>query len=284
LDDNQKIIDNTHYKLAKTVAERFSAFTQVEAVTLGGSVTTESVDQVSDIDIYVYTKDFIPLYLRKALVDDLGTTRADLDLQYWDLGDEWYHAETGIEVDIIYWPTNWIEDQIERVLTHYVASTGYSTCFWNTVLHSVTLFDRKNWFHELQMTCQQPYPEELRQAIIIKNHAVLRQIIPSYRHQIEKAVQRKDWISINHRIAALLASYFDVIFALNYELNPGEKKVLETAIKQCKLLPKNMHDQVIEVLQAAAQDKGCILTQVDELIDGLEEAMINAGLEVKIYG
>jgi len=98
LDDNQKIIDNTHYKLAKTVAERFSAFTQVEAVTLGGSVTTESVDQVSDIDINVYTKDFIPLYLRKALVDDLGTTCADLDLQFWDLGDEWYHAGTGIEV------------------------------------------------------------------------------------------------------------------------------------------------------------------------------------------
>ena len=98
MDDNQKIIDNTHYKLAKTVAERFSAFMQVEAVTLGGSVTTESVDQVSDIDINVYTKDFIPLYLRKALVDDLGTTRADLDLQFWDLGDEWYHAGTGIEV------------------------------------------------------------------------------------------------------------------------------------------------------------------------------------------
>lgn len=50
LHDNQDNPINKHLKLAKNVAERFSAFTQVEAVTLGGSVATGKVDQASDTE------------------------------------------------------------------------------------------------------------------------------------------------------------------------------------------------------------------------------------------
>ncbi len=262
-----------HVSLARQVAERFSAFPQVEAIALGGSVATGAADHNSDIDMYVYTEETIPLVQRAALVEEFGTTRADLDLQYWDLGDEWFHAETGIEVDMIYWSTTWIEEQINRVLKYHQANIGYTTCFWNTILHSVPLYDRKGWFHDLQSQCQQPYPEELRRAIISKNYAVLRQIIPSYYHQIEKAVQRKDKVSINHRVAALLASYFDIIFALNSLPNPGEKRVLEIAAKQCKLIPEDMHKDVSEVLLAAAQDEGILLGRVDRLVDRLEELL-----------
>ena len=262
-----------HLCLARQVAERFSAFPQVEAIALGGSVAAGAADHNSDIDMYVYTVEIIPLVQRAAVVEGFGTTRADLDLQYWDLGDEWYHAETGIEVDMIYWSTTWIEEQINRVLKNHQANLGYTTCFWNTILHSVPLYDRKGWFHGLQSLCQRPYPEELRRAIISKNHAVLRQIIPSYYHQIEKAILRKDTISINHRVAALLASYFDIIFALNSLPNPGEKRVLEIAAKQCKLIPENMHKDVSEVLLAAAQENGNLLGRVDRLIDRLDEVL-----------
>jgi predicted nucleotidyltransferase len=270
--ENQLTISN-HLSLARQVAERFSAFSQVEAIAVGGSLTTGVADRDSDIDLYVYTKETIPLSQRAALINEFGTTRADLNLQYWDLGDEWYHAETGIEVDMIYWPTTWIEEQIHRVLKSHQASIGYSTCFWNTILHSIPLYDRKGWFQVLQGLCQQPYPEELRRAIISKNHPVLRKIIPSYRHQIEKAIQRKDIISINHRVAALLASYFDIIFALNSLPNPGEKRVLEIAAKQCKLIPENMHKDVDEVLLASAQDDENLLGRVDQLIDRLDELL-----------
>jgi predicted nucleotidyltransferase len=266
-------LEINHMSLARQVAERFSAFPQVEAIALGGSVAAGVAGRDSDIDMYVYTKETIPLIQRAALIDEFGTTRADLDLQYWDLGDEWYHAKTGIEVDMIYWPITWIEEQINRVLKYHQANIGYTTCFWNTILHSVPLYDRKGWFHDLQNLCQQPYPEELRRVIINKNHTVLRQIIPSYYHQIQKAIQRKDAISINHRIAALLASYFDIIFALNSLPNPGEKRILEIAAKQCKLIPKDMYKDVSEVLMAAAQDNGNLLDRVSRLIDRLDEVL-----------
>jgi predicted nucleotidyltransferase len=266
-----------HLSLARLVAERFSTFPQVEAIALGGSLTSGVADRDSDIDIYVYTKETIPLVQRATLIGDMEASQADLDLQYWDLGDEWYHAESGIEVDMIYWPTTWIEEQINRVLKYHQASIGYTTCFWNTILHSIPLFDQKGWFHDLQSLCQQPYPEELQRAIISKNHAVLRQIIPSYRHQIQKAIQRKDTISINHRVAALLASYFDIVFALNTLPNPGEKRVLEIATKQCKLIPENMNTDVSEILLAAAQDNGNLLGHVDRLIDRLDAVLEKEG-------
>lgn len=265
--------------LIRVLTEIFRELPQVEAIALAGSLTSGRKDVNSDIDLYLYTREVIPLPLRKALIEGLGTTKADYDLQYWDLGDGWYHAETCIEVDMIYWNCSWIEEQIERVLTHHQSSLGYSTCFWHTILHSHPLFDRSGWFQALQNKCQQPYPELLRRAVILKNHAVLRDIIPSYHHQIQKAVLRNDLVSLNHRVAALLASYFDVIFAVNYLPNPGEKRLLDTALEQCKLLPEQLVEQVKGVLQKAASADHALLSSLDELIDGLEDVMAQEGFD-----
>ncbi len=114
----------------------------------------------------------------------------------------------------MYWDPAWVEGQLNRVWREYQASLGYTTCLWYTVRNSRVLYDRRGWFEALQQHSAQPYPEPLRQAIIAKNHAVLRNVIPSYAHQIEKASRRGDRVSQNHRVAALLASYFDVVFAL----------------------------------------------------------------------
>ena len=110
--------------LAHRIADLFSAFPNVEAIALAGSQASGAVDRDSDIDLYVYTTSVIPLSDRVAIVEKLGATRSDLNLQFWDLGDEWYDAETGIEVDIIYWDTSWIEGQLDRVLVEHQASIG----------------------------------------------------------------------------------------------------------------------------------------------------------------
>jgi len=270
-----------HLSLARRIANLFSAFPNVEAIALAGSQAAGAVDQDSDIDLYVYITSVIPLNDRVAIVEKLGTTRSDLNLQFWDLGDEWYDEETGIEVDVIYWDTSWIEGQLDRVLVEHQTSTGYSTCFWHTVRNSLILYDKNGWLYRLKEKSAVPFPEPLRRAIIAKNHPVLRRVIPSYLHQIEKAMRRNDLVSINHRVAALLASYFDVLFALNYVPNPGEKRLLKTASERCAKVPREMVNQVEGVLRAASSADRSLIARIDELVNGLDQLLLEEGFDLE---
>lgn len=126
-----------------------------------------------------------------------------------------------------------------------------------------------------QAKADQPYPEKLRQDIIFKNHSVLRNTIPSYHYQIEKAVKRSDLVSVNYRIGGLLASYFDVLFALNRETHPGEKRLL-TKAGQLSLLPVNMVEEVTAVLQA--RDNG-VITAVNTLLNNLDTLLQGNGID-----
>ena len=270
-----------HLSLARRIANLFSAFPNVEAIALAGSQAAGAVDQDSDIDLYVYITSVIPLNDRVAIVEKLGTTRSDLNLQFWDLGDEWYDEETGIEVDVIYWDISWIERQLDRVLVEHQASTGYSTCFWHTIRNSLILYDKSDWLHRLKEKSAVPYPEPLRRAIIAKNHPVLRRVIPSYLHQIEKAMRRNDLVSINHRVAALLASYFDVLFALNRLPNPGEKRLLKAASERCAKVPREMVNQVGGVLRAVSSADQSLIARIEELVDGLDQLLLEEGFDLE---
>lgn len=270
-----------HLTLARELAAAFSAFLHVEAIAVGGSLASQAADAGSDIDLYVYTTSVIPLPARDALVAQRGASRADLNLQFWDLGDEWIDGPTGIEVDVIYWDTAWITEQIDRVLVHHQASVGYTTCFWNTVRNSLSLYDRSGWFARLQARCQCPYPEPLRRAIIAKNYPILRDVIPAYLHQIEKALQRHDLVSVNHRVAALLASYFDVLFALNAIPHPGEKRLLEIVSEHCAKRPPAMREQVEAVLRATADADEILVQAIDRLVDDLDVLLFWEGFDLQ---
>ena len=225
----------------------------------------------SDIDLYVFTTSLIPLSIREAIMNERGAVKANLDLDYWDLGDQWFDAPTGIELDIMYWSTGWIEDQIDLTLTHHQASLGYSTCHWNTIKNAALLFDPHDTLASLQAKCNQPYPKELQKAIIAKNYPVLRDVIPSYSNQIIKAVRRNDLVSINHRVAAFLASYFDIIFAYNRILHPGEKRLLQLTPVLCEKVPEDMVMQVNRLLQYSATGCEGLLLAVNDLIENLEQ-------------
>ena len=57
--------------------------------------------------------------------------------------------------------------------------------------------------------------------------------------QIKKAENRGDLVSVNHRVTEFLASYFDIIFALNEMTHPGEKRMQSICSSECKILPHN---------------------------------------------
>ena len=255
--------------LAESIAARFSVFRQVTAIALAGSEGAGAADSLSDIDLYVYAGEDIPTGARRAIARDFAD-RMEIDNRFWEPGDEWIDRASRRGIDIMYRTPAWIEDRLASVLERYEASIGYSTCFWWNVLHSRALYDPTGWYARLQQTARQPYPAELRRAIVAKNFPALRDNISSYRRQIEAAIERGDWASVHHRVNAFLASYWDILFAVNGVPHPGEKRVVEYARRLCGKLPPGWEE--------AAKGLVCqpALTHLDRLADGLEEMV--AGL------
>lgn len=96
--------------------------------------------------------------------------------------------------------------------------------------------------------------------------------LPSYDRQIKKAQERGDIVSVNHRITAFLESYFDVIFALNRQTHPGEKRQVQLCKKYCTLLPKDFEEN-INALMKSISDGGsyeivtAMVNNLDEILD-----------------
>jgi hypothetical protein len=240
---------------------------------MAGSRASEFSDAESDIDLYVYVTEDIPLDERTRIA--AGSPRAEIGNATWEPGDEWIDAATGTPVDVMYRHVGWIEEQLGRVLVQHQASVGYSTCFWYNAMLSRALFDRSGWFAELQGRAAVSYPTDLHKAIIAKNYPLLRRNQSLYLHQIELAVERNDPVSVNHRVAALLASYFDVLFALNELPHPGEKRLLEHAARLPKL-PRDFEQQIRAVVVAVGGE--AVVSRVNALLDGLEELINGRGI------
>lgn len=261
-------------RLVEGLAALFAERPETVAVALGGSRAGSLVDSKSDIDLYVLTRGDIPLAARAAIVERAGgASRADLGLTYWGPGDEWFDTATGIEVDIVYFDFDWLAAEVRRVLGEHRATLGYSTCYWHTVRVSRPLHDPDGRLAALQVESDVPYPEGLRRAIIALNHPVLRAIIPSYATQIAKAVERADRISVNHRLAALLVSYFDILFAFNRVPHPGEKRLVERAEAACARLPVGMAADLDAVLAAAGSAIPAVPVHLHRLLDRLDDML-----------
>lgn len=276
----------SHAVLARQLADLFSRFPQVEAVGVSGSLASAAfIDPASDIDLYVFVTAPVPLEARVELVVAMGgATQADMDLDFWDAGDEWFHAPTGIEIDVMYWDTRWVEETLDRVIVYHQPSLGYSTAHWHTIRSTEVLFDRSGWLARLKQRSEQPYPEELRRVVIRRNHAILRGVIPAYLHQVKKAAGRGDLVSVNHRVAAFLASYFDLIFAVNGVLHPGEKRLLDQARRLCPSLPPRMEEEVSAVLYSAGEPGSAVVERLTELCEALDGWLIEKEPWLKAAG
>jgi len=267
-------------RLATRLTELFSEFVAVEAVALGGSRANDQSDAASDIDLYVFFSEELPSDLRQGVIERAGgAAKANLNLTHWGPADPYFDRGSGAEVDLMYFEARWMEQQLERSLVAHQASLGCSTCFWHTLRRSHVLFDRHGWLGSQKERALASFPEPLRRNIIRLNHGVLRNVIPSYTSQIDKAVLRGDLVSVNHRLAALLASYFDVIFALNHELHPGEKRMLSLAAQRCRKLPTNMTVDVEAVLRSHG-DGPRLAANLSKLLDRLDELLASEGFDI----
>jgi hypothetical protein len=254
--------------LARAIAGRYATHPEVEALAIGGSVASGFVTDSSDIDLYLYLRADLPLAIRAAIAGT-GSTHTEVANAFWESGDEWYDAVTGIAVDVILRDPAWIEEQLDRVLRRHEATVGYTTCLWANVRSSLVLFDRDGWYARLQADAAVPYPEPLRRAIVAKNFPVLRDAMSGYRSQLAKAAARGDLVSLNHRVAAFLASCFDIVFALNRVPHPGEKRLIELTESLCPVRPAGFTSDVEALIRASVGDAD-VVAAVDRLTGGLE--------------
>ncbi len=263
--------------LARRLAAAYARVPEVEAVALAGSRANPAAeaDAASDIDLYVYASADVPLAVR-ADVAAGATGRVELDNRFFETGDEWVDGASGVGVDVMFRHPAWIEEQLHRVLVRHEASVGYSTALWANVLHARVLFDRAGWLAALARRARAPYPDALRRAIVAKNHPLLRRNLSSFHHQIERAVVRGDGVSVSHRVAAFLASCFDVLFALNRVPHPGEKRLVAIAEATCPILPPGFARSVGALV--AAIPRGDAAERAAELADAVDALVRAEGL------
>ena len=81
-------------------------------------------------------------------------------------------------------------------------------------------------------------------------------------------------------LAALLASYFDILFALNRVLHPGEKRLLAFAQRDCALLPEAYEADVGAVLSAAGSAHAQLIERLNQLLDRLDALLRRAGFDL----
>lgn len=239
-----------------------SQLPQVEAVAIGGSHTVNMHDELSDYDLYVYTTADIPIKIREKITKE-NCDYIELNNQFWETEDDGI-LKNGVEVEVIYRSLNWLDQQLSTTVLDHQASVGYSTCFWFNLLNSHITFDKQQQLNQLKSKYSLSYPEKLAKNIIAKNAPLLFHSIACYPKQIEKAIKRNDRISVNHRVAAYLASYFDVLFAINKLPHPGEKRMLTYSQSRCSILPESMYEEINTILDLAASNDTKLIALLHE--------------------
>lgn len=225
----------------------FANMQEVEAIALGGSRAGENYDESSDYDLYIYCNRIPEEQMRREILEKY-CSYMEVGNHFWELEDD-CTLKNGVDIDILYRNIQDFTEEVASVVEKGIAHNGYTTCMWHNVLHSHILYDEKGKFSAMQQRFNVPYSQKLQENIITQNMQLLTGKLPSYDKQIEKALSRQDWVSVNHRAAAFLESYFDVIFAINELTHPGEKRMVLYAKKHGKLLPELFEENINALLK-----------------------------------
>ena len=232
---------------------QFKDLQEVEAIALGGSRATGRNDETSDYDVYIYVNKPIEENVRRNILSQF-CKYMEISNTFWELEDD-VTLKDNIDMDIIYRNFDDFKNIIESVVEHHVAYNGYTTCMWHNLITSKIVFDKTGRLTKLKERYSISYPKQLKENIIRKNLSLLSGMLPSFDRQIKKAEDRNDLVSVNHRVTEFLASYFDIIFALNEMTHPGEKRMQSICSSECKILPKNFDENLNKLFNGMFKTK-----------------------------
>jgi hypothetical protein len=253
------------------IASAFAGIAGVEAVAFCGSAAMQKADSLSDYDLYVYWRTPVPLDARRKIIESRAS-EYQLDSTFWELEDEWIEPN-GRRFNVMYRPCQEAEEEVDRRLVHHVASLGYTTAYCFSLSQGHNLADPNSWLADLQRQTRGAYPPGLVQAILQKNRPVLGGGMQScYLQQINAAIVRQDPISLNHRVTAWLASYFDILFAINGRFHPGEKRLL-IYVGELADLPRSALHDVQQLCVLAGGLENPIPAHLEQMLERLDEKL-----------
>lgn len=246
----------------------FALLPEVEAIALGGSRAGTNYDEKSDYDLYIYCTQTPESGIRKKILEKY-CRYMEIGNSFWELEDD-CTLKDGVDIDILYRNIDDFLQEIRSVVEKYIAHNGYTTCMWHNLLHSRILYDKSGKLTTMQSQYNVPYPDKLRENIIQQNMRLLSGNLPSYDLQIKKALARKDWVSVNHRTAAFLESYFDIVFALNKLTHPGEKRMIQYAKEKAKILPVNFEENLNCLFQNLFAESDIVMRTLATITSAVE--------------
>jgi Domain of unknown function (DUF4037) len=259
----------------KEIAQAYGAIPGVEAVAWCGSAAMGVADAHSDFDFYVYTSAPVAIESRRAVISE-RSQHAQLNNTFWELEDEWIDRE-GRRFNAMYRSCDFVLGEIVGRLERYSADLGYTTAYCFSVANGFILYDPRQWLSAVQERLRQPFPEPLIRSIVAKNRPVLGGGMQScYLAQMKAAIARDDLISLNHRVAVWIASYTDILFAVNRRYHPGEKRLL-MYLSSLPELPGNALEDTPRLCALAGSLSSPIIEQLTAMLERLDRRLQKNG-------
>jgi len=240
--------------------KEFAQLDQVEAIVLGGSRAGQHFDKDSDYDVYIYLTGSIAPLTRRDILSKY-CSYMEIGNQFWELEDDCV-LKSKIEIELIYRTLDSFDKDLQTVALDHQVQNAYTTCMWHNLLHSKIIYDRNGHYEALQNKYRRPIKKQL---------LLLDQAMPAFSKQIEKALKRQDLLSINHRSSEFFASYFDLLFALNEQTHPGEKRMLEFAKTNCSLLPQHFEENIQTYFQKLYTEPAEAIILINQLVTTIKE-------------
>lgn len=255
--------------MVERLFQELCALPQAEALALGGSRAGEVFDQASDYDVYLYCTAPVPVEVRRDILSKYCCVM-ELGNQFWEYEDN-CKLNDGVDIDILYRDLDSFAAGVAEVVERFQARNGYTTCMWHNLLTCKIICDKGGRLARVKERFSVPYPPRLRENILKRGWRLLHASMPAYDAQIAKAVKRGDQVSVNHRTAAFLETYFDVLFALNEVAHPGEKRLIRLCRERCARLPERFEENLERLFQDLFLAPERVGEDVEAIVSALEK-------------
>jgi hypothetical protein len=224
-------------RMIEDLVASFATVEGVEAFVLAGSITSGLADEGSDYDLHAYTREAVPLEFRARMLKPRAA-RLELHNTFFEWSDEWIEP---------------------------------------TVPSSISCPARATSSRPPGPAQSDPLPRPAGGGDHPEEPAAAGGHHPPYEQQIHSAFRRRDHVSLNHRTAAWLASYFDILFAANRRLNPGEKRLL-VQVQALPTVPEGVAADAEGACTGACSLDRCVAEHLERMRTRLERVLRIQGL------